>query len=321
MGYLIGEILICLILAALIGAVIAWLLRGVRCRSRENELLDELKQTHSKVDSAEGELRRQEASLVDLRSEFESQVQALKTRDEELSTVKASLVERDERIAALESELAMLRDEKEVEITSLREHIGTLEPLQGQLDESQTERNRLQGELQVLKDSMQAEVQKLNAELSSTTSEKEAELERLRAELEETAQQLHTEAAERDTTIERLESDLRAASDQEKRALKKQLAESKDRPKAAEVLPAGQLFKRPAESDDLKKVWGIGPKLEKTLNRLGITTFAQIARFTADDIERVSHALDFFPGRIIRDGWTDGAAKEHYKKYGKKLDG
>ena len=68
----------------------------------------------------------------------------------------------------------------------------------------------------------------------------------------------------------------------------------------------------------MKKVWGIGPKLEKTLNRLGITTFAQIGHFTADDIERISHALDFFPGRIIRDGWVDGAAKEIPEKIWKE---
>ena len=164
MGYLIGEILICLILAALIGAVVAWFLRGVRSRARENELLDELKQTHVKLDSAEGELRRQEAALGDLRSKLEAQAQTLEHRDEKLSSVEAALAKRDESMAELQSDLAQLQDEKEVEIASLREHIGTLEPLQGQLDDSQSERNRLRAELQALTDKLQTEIQHLNVE-------------------------------------------------------------------------------------------------------------------------------------------------------------
>ncbi len=47
--------------------------------------------------------------------------------------------------------------------------------------------------------------------------------------------------------------------------------------------------------------------LEKKLNDLGITKFAQVAAFTAEDIAKVDDALSF-KGRIERDDWL-GQAK------------
>ena len=64
----------------------------------------------------------------------------------------------------------------------------------------------------------------------------------------------------------------------------------------------------PAVDDDLKQIHGIGPKLERTLKDLGISSFRQIANFTADDVAYVTAALDAFKGRIERDDWMSGAA-------------
>lgn len=85
-------------------------------------------------------------------------------------------------------------------------------------------------------------------------------------------------------------------------------------PKAEEApaADAAPLFEAPAgEADDLKKISGVGPALEKKLHGLGITTYAQIAAFTADDIARVDDALSF-KGRIERDDWVS-QAKEFAK--------
>ncbi|HSM39243.1 MAG TPA: 30S ribosomal protein S2 [Afifellaceae bacterium] len=69
------------------------------------------------------------------------------------------------------------------------------------------------------------------------------------------------------------------------------------------------LFQAPeGEPDDLKKISGVGPVLEGKLHALGITTFAQIAAFSADDIARVDDALSF-KGRIERDDWIAQAKK------------
>jgi len=71
----------------------------------------------------------------------------------------------------------------------------------------------------------------------------------------------------------------------------------------AKATPAEQV----ATSDDLKRISGVGPKLEQVLNGMGIRTYAQIAAWQADDIARVDDTLKF-GGRILRDDWV-GQAK------------
>jgi predicted flap endonuclease-1-like 5' DNA nuclease len=75
----------------------------------------------------------------------------------------------------------------------------------------------------------------------------------------------------------------------------------------------------PIADDDLKKVHGIGPKLESTLKALGITSFRQIANFQPEDIVAVTSALNAFKGRIERDDWMSSAAQQHLDKYGEPV--
>lgn len=69
------------------------------------------------------------------------------------------------------------------------------------------------------------------------------------------------------------------------------------------------LFTQPeGEADDLKKISGIGPVLEKKLNTLGVTRFDQIAALSDEEIAQIDDALSF-KGRIQRDNWL-GQAEE-----------
>ncbi len=62
------------------------------------------------------------------------------------------------------------------------------------------------------------------------------------------------------------------------------------------------------EPDDLKRIWGVGPVLEKTLNSLGIYYFSQLSQLTeVDDIAWVSERIKTFPDRIERDQWVKQA--------------
>ena len=58
----------------------------------------------------------------------------------------------------------------------------------------------------------------------------------------------------------------------------------------------------PAGADDLKKLSGVGPALEKKLLAGGVTTFAQIAAWTDADVAEMDEKLSF-KGRIEREGW------------------
>ena len=67
------------------------------------------------------------------------------------------------------------------------------------------------------------------------------------------------------------------------------------------------LFDPVPQHDDLKQIFGIGPVTEKTLNKLGITAYSQLAELKQHDIEKIADALQIFPGRIERDNWVGGA--------------
>jgi len=58
------------------------------------------------------------------------------------------------------------------------------------------------------------------------------------------------------------------------------------------------------EKDDLQTINGIGPFIEEKLNDIGIYTFEQISQLDAELIETVTNAIEFFPGRILRDDWV-----------------
>ena len=69
----------------------------------------------------------------------------------------------------------------------------------------------------------------------------------------------------------------------------------------AEAAPAAA-----AGSDDLKKLSGVGPALEKKLVAAGITTFAQVAAWSDADVAAMNEKLSF-KGRIEREGWIEQA--------------
>ncbi len=83
------------------------------------------------------------------------------------------------------------------------------------------------------------------------------------------------------------------------KAEEKKAAPAKEAPKKAAP-------KAEAGADDLKKLTGVGPALEKKLHENGVTTFAQIASWGPEEIADMDDKLSF-KGRIERDGWVEQA--------------
>ncbi len=73
------------------------------------------------------------------------------------------------------------------------------------------------------------------------------------------------------------------------------------------------------ERDDLKKIYGIGPVIERKLAELDIITYRQIALLSPEEITIVSEHINYFPGRIERDGWLESARELHQDKYGEDI--
>ncbi len=98
-------------------------------------------------------------------------------------------------------------------------------------------------------------------------------------------------------------------------------AKAKPAGKAAAKKPAGKAGAKPAKpaaakagtgktagQDDLKQLSGVGPALERKLHEAGVTTFAQIAAWTPEDVAAMDEKLSF-KGRIEREGWIEQAKK------------
>ena len=73
---------------------------------------------------------------------------------------------------------------------------------------------------------------------------------------------------------------------------------------AAARRPAGLTGARNGSADDLKRIKGVGPKLEQLCHSLGFYHFDQIAGWTADEISWVDDNLEGFKGRVTRDDWV-----------------
>jgi NADH-quinone oxidoreductase subunit E len=85
-------------------------------------------------------------------------------------------------------------------------------------------------------------------------------------------------------------------------------------PRAAKETPAEpkpELLKKPrtGKGDDLKLIWGVGPALEKMLNKMGVWHFDQIASWSAKELAWVDERLEGFKGRAKRDDWVKQAKK------------
>lgn len=82
-----------------------------------------------------------------------------------------------------------------------------------------------------------------------------------------------------------------------------------------ELLSAVGTFDPATEApDDLKKIKGVGPEMERTLNEIGIFTYAQVARMTEREYDLLDSITGRFPGRAQRDDWAGQAKLLNDKK-------
>ena len=67
------------------------------------------------------------------------------------------------------------------------------------------------------------------------------------------------------------------------------------------------MAKSAGSGDDLKKISGIGPGLEKKLKDHGISTLKQIAGLSDKEVEKLESDIIRFSGRIKREKWVEQA--------------
>jgi predicted nucleic acid-binding Zn-ribbon protein len=388
---LIGQMAMCLLVAAGIGVAVGWLLRHREALSHEQRLAELETELHTKgqaLDTAIYELKLQTSAVMAL----ESKIASLESLGR---SAQADLTSRQDRIEALQQQLkdsqarsVSSQSELDAQLERLADQETTLAAYANEVRQANAACTNAQEELA----HKEQELLDLQRRLADTDSDRK-ELDRVRAKLEalEPAQgrlhwlevQLSEKEAQHRNVVHRLEEDLAARDrrlaeqghlerllaerDQQLTALERRLAElhavqaelagqakimgdqeeeiSRLRKRLGEVRaalrvrddggpvlarpngPANQLSlqippsKMPAapRKDDLKKIQGISPAIERALNKMGTFTYVQIARWKPNDIARVAKKLDALPGRIKPDHWVAGAKRQHREKYGEKL--
>jgi predicted flap endonuclease-1-like 5' DNA nuclease len=350
-GYATIEIIGLILLGALIGFLLGWILRRFLYDTDVSEYEARLESAHTRRKTAELELattrdRLDEATQVV--ASTQAQIAEAEARSgaiaAEAEAARTLAREKDGRIEELESESIGLRAETSDAIEAANAAGGRLEGLESEIAGLRAD---LDAAL-VAAGEKEATIARLEAEIagfgdvraeSDARADRIAELEILvvereklvdpveAAELEAQLVAAHEELSALHAQVDQLSAAAEAvavASDRARHSGAVPLAVvPDDEPPAPEGngSPVDLVALRTAggesvPDDDLKRIRGVGPKLESMLKAMGITSFRQIARFDASDIAVVSEALNGFPGRIERDDWMASAAELHEATYG-----
>ncbi len=279
---------------------IAQLNEGLADRER---LRSQVKQ----LEAAQDRIHQLEVELSDREAAHRTTIQQL----------EQSLVDRDRRIEELLPLPHLLR-EKEAAIKEWeRTHAQTVKTLERETA-TLLEQNLVYKDLQAQHQLEEQRVQERDKQLAN---------------LQRELQELHTERdtlrkevqgiPEKDEQIDRLQKRLKELRASLRTTPPAPITASAPQPRQhdAETPPLSSPPKgsKPKQSDDLKKIQGIGPVFAETLHKLGTRTFIQIARWKPEDVEKIAKKLATDPERIKRENWIAGAKKQHYDKYKERL--
>ena len=280
--------------------------------SAENDRL------HSRVEElepAQGRVHWLEVQLCDRDAEYRAALHQLNSqlaeRDQrigKLEFLSQHLQEHEQAIAQWETKYARAITQHEAQIATLQQQLTAQEQLRAQLqlnEELLHERAEQINGLQQRIQEFETQQQDL-ADQAKTAGEKQEEIARLRKRLVEVRAALRIKT-DGGSVAPRLKtrpngSQLSLEMEQAKAAKDKPKDKPKDGPK-----------------DDLSKIHGIGPAFARTLYKMGLYSYGQIARWTPEDINKVAKKLYTAPDRIKRDNWIAGAKRQHREKYGENL--
>lgn len=313
--------------------------KGVRLHAVQRER-DTLRR---EVEEAEATLQAKAAGFAEMQAQMENAEDVLISRDQEIATLKMwveQLAPKDAEIARLRARIEELepfversrRSEREQE--QERAHASAaLRGKEGELAAHQARFTEIDAELARVRAQSQEDLTRIREALE----DRDREIQQLRATVEE-LNMLRGEVEKKDIALR--EAEERRVMDVSEReeeigALRKRLVEYRAAqrvgPPSKSTGPSGSTAHspsaaghsggklRPRQQDDLKQIHGIGPVMERVLNRMGMFTFRQIAEWKDQDVEHMASELNTFPDRIRHDNWIAGAKEQHFIKYGEEL--
>ena len=235
--------------------------------------------------------------LTSLQRKFEEQKLSTDKVTKELATQRQVFEEKSAAVDSHNSSIERRLAEANVNIDELNEGNKSLLRESNQL--SQSIRNQ-QEEIKALVTANRD----LELQLSLVGDEKETSNRQLNN-LQREIQAKHNAIDTLKSTLARSEQQQHQLESQLK-ACEQQLEEQISQAQAANQAPK-RYTQRPDQVDDLKKIKGIGPTLEKLLNELGIYQFGQLAALNDAEIAWVDEHIEAFKGRIYREQWVQQA--------------
>ena len=265
---------------------------------------DRLRARVEELEPVQGRVHWLEVQLSDRDAEHRAALHQLKNqlaeRDrhiEELEPLTHRLQEQKTAMKQWDAKYAHTLNQHEAQIAMLHQQLAAQDQLRAQL---LLDKQLLHDRAEQI-DALQHRIQELEAQQQGladqmkTVGDKQEEIDRLRKRLVEVRAAL------------RIKTDGGAVAPRQKtRQNGSQLN--------LEMAQAKALKDRP--KDDLSKIHGIGPAFARTLNKMGLYSFGQIARWTPEDIDKVAKKLYTAPDRIKRDKWVAEAKRQHREKYG-----
>ena len=285
MGYLSIQIIFFLLLAALLGFLIGWLLRGSRIQAELQELDGRWRTKLGDVENERDRFVNELTQANEARAKLEAD---LKRQSEDHDTKIAGFADTESVTAGLKSDLAAANERAATLEASLKEAKDANATCKGEVD-------RLNAEVAALKQAA--------ADAPGTAAAGGAMGFMSGADSGSSASDGSAPAAAPSQLAESAGTDfVHASSDPSKGSTGGAVDDEENEGVKPELLTEA----RDGKADDLKKISGVGPKLEKTLNSLGVFHFSQIAEFTPDNVAWVDRHLRF-KGRIAREKWIDQA--------------
>jgi predicted flap endonuclease-1-like 5' DNA nuclease len=313
-----------LVVALIVGTIVGWVGRSGRANSEKSAINEGWQEQISAQYNEHERLLEQNKNLMEQNSQYQASNKDGKMRASELSE---ALKEAFERRDALQRQLKDIRGNLEAAVTArdqlqndMQSKSSASDDASAALQEKDERIAKLERELDNWQDRLPPLIEKFRL--------RNAEAEELETEL--AAAREHIEALEGmigsdQTRVEPVDPDAMTdgmdASNEPMDDARQDEAPQNEEPEeliAAEELadilqddeveesfdsPAGGSIPR----DDLKKIKGVGPAIEKTLNEMGIYQFNQIAEMSEYEIDRVAHRLKGFRSRIYREDWIGQA--------------
>ena len=222
-----------------------------------------------------------------------------KSLEYEIEEARSDILMQNERIQALEKEL-----------DASRGRVESLQRAKRQLTATLDARNR------TMKD-MNQRLSSIELEDRPTSRESAEDLRReVRIAVEE-RNDARNALRQSETRGDRLAAELevlhgiheRMLDDIERLKARVQEAEIELKTSGESRPPAWVMVQPFGARDDLQRLEGVDPSLERSLNKLGIYHFHQIARFEASDVEWLAELIDGVPEHTIRDSWIADATR------------